>query len=971
MNILLKLKPIQQSCLSLLLINLFACTETIQNANESGIFLDINACVSSLSVNADISSEVSCQPKYGCLWLKNDNTILGSKLVYEDGNIQIENQSIIASITNQTSDLKGSIAFYQEAVECNVDIDQLNQCKGNCLYIQEFTPFFIEEFDQRKVFTLNACQWQLSDALAQQIDTSCDQIDNDCDGKTDENQQKKSNETCLLGVGACQSQGQYLCTTIGQEPECVVDQIISAMPEICNGIDDDCDGQVDDDLEIVSVSCGQGVCLSQGNLICQRGVEINTCSPAPPAENDQICNGLDDDCNGNVDEDYQSQTITCGVDTCAQTAASTCKDGIELKTCEELMNANVIEDRIEICDGIDNDCNGLVDENLQPMPIDCSVGVCLSTGVVSCQNGTSQSSCITPMPNDAPEFCDGLDNNCNGQTDEGIPSESTQCGVGVCARSGMKTCTNGSFTDSCIPNLPNATPETICNGLDDDCDGQTDEDFQVQNIECGVNACLATGILYCDNGEEKTSCYVGTPNANDATCDGIDEDCDSRIDEDVLPVGIVCGQGACQATGDRICSNGRLIERCTPGVVSIEEIDQSCNRIDNDCDGRIDEGYTSAISCGLGVCENTGIVVCEDGAPVSRCMPRANQGEDIDCDFVDEDCDGRTDEGYPAVGILCGTGVCQAGGDRLCVSGQVLDLCTPRLPTLIIDSTCNGSDEDCDGRTDESFVSVMATCGVGACQNTGTTRCSNGSESLNCMPRQPTGIDDDCDHIDDDCDGSIDEDYPAISINCGVGSCSATGQQICIQGQVVNTCVPNQNAPDQQCDGLDNDCDGRTDEGYQPTAITCGLGACRNNGSVICVNGALVSSCIPKAPKSEICNGIDDDCDGLVDDNLDLPVSCGIGACRSTGTNRCIDGAYVNDCRAGLPSSEVFCPLNSLDEDCDGTVDEATFMDPVYGEVPIIYDICYANDSCNGKYTCTATGLRCLVGRICDGIALQ
>lgn len=277
MNILLKLKPIQQSCLSLLLINLFACTETIQNANESGIFLDINACVSSLSVNADISSEVSCQPKYGCLWLKNDNTILGSKLVYEDGNIQIENQSIIASITNQTSDLKGSIAFYQEAVECNVDIDQLNQCKGNCLYIQEFTPFFIEEFDQRKVFTLNACQWQLSDALAQQIDTSCDQIDNDCDGKTDENQQQKTNETCLLGVGACQSQGQYLCTTIGQEPECVVDQIISAMPEICNGIDDDCDGQVDDDLEIVSVSCGQGVCLSQGNLICQRGVEINTC----------------------------------------------------------------------------------------------------------------------------------------------------------------------------------------------------------------------------------------------------------------------------------------------------------------------------------------------------------------------------------------------------------------------------------------------------------------------------------------------------------------------------------------------------------------------------------------------------------------------------------------------------------------------------------------------------------------------
>jgi hypothetical protein len=69
-----------------------------------------------------------------------------------------------------------------------------------------------------------------------------------------------------------------------------------------------------------------------------------------------------------------------------------------------------------------------------------------------------------------------------------------------------------------------------------------------------------------------------------------------------------------------------------------------------------------------------------------------------------------------------------------------------------------------------------------------------------------------CDGIDDDCDGQIDEDYVSQPTTCGVGECSSTGQTVCVSGVEGDTCTPGTPSPE-ICDGLDNNCDGVVDEG--------------------------------------------------------------------------------------------------------------------------------------------------------------
>jgi hypothetical protein len=72
-------------------------------------------------------------------------------------------------------------------------------------------------------------------------------------------------------------------------------------------------------------------------------------------------------------------------------------------------------------------------------------------------------------------------------------------------------------------------------------------------------------------------------------------------------------------------------------------------------------------------------------------------------------------------------------------------------------------------------------------------------------------------------------------------------------------------ASDANCDGIDNNCNLEIDEGFQPYDTTCGVGACVRTGSATCTTGVLADSCIPGTPTAETCNGIDDNCDGIVD----------------------------------------------------------------------------------------------------------
>ena len=79
---------------------------------------------------------------------------------------------------------------------------------------------------------------------------------------------------------------------------------------------------------------------------------------------------------------------------------------------------------------------------------------------------------------------------------------------------------------------PTGISENLCNGVDDDCDGFTDEDYSEAPTSCGTGVCAATGWSTCLDGVEGDTCSPGTPDetAESSCTDGVDNDCDGATD---------------------------------------------------------------------------------------------------------------------------------------------------------------------------------------------------------------------------------------------------------------------------------------------------------------------------------------------------------------------------------------------------------------------------------------------------------
>ena len=272
---------------------------------------------------------------------------------------------------------------------------------------------------------------------------TCDALDNNCDGTVDE-----ALGTVSCGKGQC-SHTVDLCVD-GITQQC--DPFLGVAEESCDGLDNDCNGLTDEGLG--TLSCGLGIC-SHTVAACADGEPV-FCDPLQGAE-EEICDGLDNDCDAKIDEEMPQ--LACGKGNCFHTVLS-CVGGVE-HSCNPFTGALP-----EVCDGADNDCDGETDEELGTSG--CGLGICAHT-VPNCLGGVAQT--CNPFTGVALEICDGLDNNCNGLVDDGLGK--ANCGKGVCEHS-VANCIDGE-AQVCDP-LAGAGDE-ICDGLDNDCQGDVDEGF--------------------------------------------------------------------------------------------------------------------------------------------------------------------------------------------------------------------------------------------------------------------------------------------------------------------------------------------------------------------------------------------------------------------------------------------------------------------------------------------------------------
>jgi hypothetical protein len=431
---------------------------------------------------------------------------------------------------------------------------------------------------------------------------------------------------------------------------------------------------------------------------------------------------------------------------------------------------------MEVCDRRDNDCDGMTDEgfDLTADPRNCgacgnacapahAIPACAMSvcGYRQCDVGFVD---LDRMPGNGCEYecsvtgaevCDGIDNDCDGMTDEGFDLTSSAVNCGRCGNAcvfdraeaacvasvcRMGACRPGAVdrdhnpANGCEYECTTSGPE-VCDGRDNDCDGTTDNGFSLMTdvANCGacgrvcpaVNAtasCVggSCGVASCArgfvdrNGDPTDGCELSCGDATGTrgpeVCDGRDNDCNGLVDDAPAMVGAACGpsMGVCRP-GTYVCERGAL--RCVGGSAPGSEI---CNNLDDDCNGVVDDAPAGGVIPGTGplaICGNNvgactfGRFACVGGAIV--CSGGTGTATEI-CDGQDNDCDGLIDEGLaPPASLRCnrrgaeGRGVCSAA--RPVCNGAAGWGCTYPTTYRDLDSEayCDGLDNNCDARVDE------------------------------------------------------------------------------------------------------------------------------------------------------------------------------------------------------------------------------------------------------------------------------
>ncbi|PKN56669.1 MAG: hypothetical protein CVU56_14935 [Deltaproteobacteria bacterium HGW-Deltaproteobacteria-14] len=867
----------------------------------------------------------------------------------------------------------------------------------------------------------------------------CNGADDDCDGLTDEPGATGCVDFYADGDGdGFGDPDDVACLCAPSEPytrrnglDCddTLTAVNPAASETCGGADEDCDGQTDEEG---AAGCDLFFADADGDLFGDPHSFRCLCAPAAPFTTAQggdcnddatlgaaqhpglveACDGVDNDCDGLVDEagatgcapwyrDDDEDTYglngdvlcLCGADAVAgYTAerAGDCDDG----------EAAANPDAVEACDGVDNDCDDIVDEadaeGCAPYHADRdrdTYGVaearCLCAPTLPF-TASSSDDCDDANPFIHPggaEVCNGLDDDCDGSTDEGVTgqcspfykdldhdgwgrTDDSQC---LCAPDGDYTSTRpGDCDDARTDIYPFA--EELCNGgVDDDCDGQTDE---AGALGCAVyfrdgdqDLAGAAGDSLCLCAPEPVARYTALapgdcddaapsvhPGALEA-CNGVDDDCDNQTDE----VGATgCDPYLRDTDGDTWGVAGDTLCLCAPAGVytaaqggDCDDLEgaihparpEVCDGLDNDCNGVADdpgiEGcvvrYRDADGDGHGkdgdsqcLCGPLGTLTALHGGDCDDLLGTVNPDAPERCNHVDDDCDGQTDEAGAAG---CQSFLKDADGDGFGVAGDAQCLCQPGpvyravVPGDCDDGAidvnpgeaevCNGADDDCDGATDEDGAGGCLVRWLDADRDTFG---KNGAARCLCTPTAPwdAATAGDCDDgsaaiapgasevcgdvVDNDCDGFVDE---AGAAGCTVYLLDADGDGWGLPGQTQCLCSPQgaysatqgpdcddgnaRRSPGQPevCDGVDNNCVGGADEpgtaGCQSLWVDADDDTWGVDGSALCLclpvddytanrGGDCDDDRAAVHPTSlEVCDSLDNDCDGVVDEGCGLP----------------------------------------------------------------------------------------------------
>ena len=773
----------------------------------------------------------------------------------------------------------------------------------------------------------------------------CNGLDDDCNGFNDD----------IFGLGElCEREadvsgeriscaGVIVCSDESPQPICTA---TDPMEETCNFLDDDCDGETDEGFDENGEICvvGTGRCQRIGVFECSPEGDVVQCSVEPNSPSDELCDGLDNDCDEQVDENFPDLNNICtvGEGACQAAGVWQCSNDFESRVCSAIAR----EASQEFCDSIDNDCDDNIDEDFPNILEPCArgEGACRRQGFIFCADDALGTACTAEAGIPAVEICNGLDDDCDGNIDEGYAGVNQPCfaGEGICRTPGITVCTEDGAGIACNA-VAGEPSQEVCNGLDDNCDGTIDEAFAELGRPCESDAfgvCRSRGVYECAPDGLTTQCDAPIIEPSDQElCNGLDDNCDGETDENFPLADTLCrrGDGVCERAGRLVCNEGGDALVCT--AIAGEPSEEICNGLDDNCDGAIDEGFEGVSQpcfSGAGTCRAAGITVCsEDGSNI-ECNAVANPPSDEVCNGLDDNCDGTIDEGYAGVNQPCfaGDGICRTPGITVCTEDGAGIACNA-VAGEPSQEVCNGLDDNCDGTIDEAFAELGRPCesdAFGVCRSRGVYECALDGLTTQCdAPIIAPAEVELCNGLDDNCDGEIDENFPLIDSICtsGAGLCQRSGRFVCNDAEDDTVCTATAGQPSQEvCNGLDDNCDGAIDEGFEGVSQPCfsGAGTCRAAGITVCSEDGSNIECnaVANPPSDEVCNGLDDNCDGTIDEGyagVNQPCFAGDGTCRVAGLTVCSDDGASVECNADAnPPSDEIC--NGLDDNCDGTIDE-------------------------------------------------